>query len=167
MSHNEDPLQICTRVSNLEGWYLDNRYWQQWLDLYCEDAVYWVPAWLDENTETQDPHAEISQIYHQTKEALAERVSRVESGLSVTAMPLARTTHFVSNLMVTESARERIAARANMQVHVFQPRTAQQYVNFGYYEVQLKQVDQQWLIAAKTIHLKNDLIPALVDFYTL
>ena len=167
MSNIEDPLGICTRVLTLEALHLDNRDWSQWLDLYCDDAVYWVPAWIDENTETQDPGAEISQIYHQSKAALAERISRVESGLSVTAMPLARTSHFVSNVLVLESSSNLIAARANMQVQVFQPRTAQQYVNFGDYEITLKRVDQRWLIAAKTIHLKNDLIPALVDFYTL
>ena len=162
-----DAVQICADVCNREAQYLDDRQWRLWLDMYSDEAVYWVPAWIDENTETQDPDSQISQIYHQSKAALEERVSRVESGLSVTAMPLARTTHFITNIIVLEASSLQIRMRANMQVQVFQPRTAQHHVNFGHYEVLLKQVDQHWLIGAKTIHLKNDLIPALIDFYTL
>lgn len=167
MRENQDALSVCTELLIREARYLDSRQWQQWLSLYCDEATYWVPAWIDEDTQTQDPATQISQIYHESKAALAERLSRVESGLSVTTMPMARTTHFISNVMVLDVTEDHIVGCANMQVQVFQPRTAEHYVNFGDYEVNLKRVDQHWLIAAKTIHLKNDLIPALVDFYTL
>lgn len=147
--------------------YLDDRDWSQWLGLYADNVIYWVPAWIDENTETSDPSCQISQIYHQSKTELMERVARVESGLSVTTMPMARTTHFVGQILTTDFATQRIAARANMMVQIYQPRSAEHYVNFGHYEVVVTLADKKWLISEKTVHLKNDLIPALVDFYTL
>ena len=59
-----EATAVATDLLTLEGMYLDERDWDPWLNLYAHDAVYWVPAWCDEDTETNDPTTEISQIYH-------------------------------------------------------------------------------------------------------
>ncbi|MDF1817081.1 MAG: aromatic-ring-hydroxylating dioxygenase subunit beta [Immundisolibacteraceae bacterium] len=146
---------------------LDQRNWQQWLDLYTEDAVYWVPAWRNEDEQTSDPNSEVSQIYHDSRTGLEERVMRVTSGKSVTAMPLPRTTHFITNIVATNADEATIKVAANFMVQLFQPQRGAHYVNFGDYELSLARKGDRWLIAAKTVHLKNDLVPALIDFYTL
>jgi benzoate/toluate 1,2-dioxygenase beta subunit/2,4,5-trichlorophenoxyacetic acid oxygenase 2 len=169
MSMSMAPHLIATDVLNRLGTALDDRAWDAWLELYREDAVYWVPAWRDEDHETSAPDREISQIYHDRRAGLEERISRVRSGQSVTALPLPRTTHFTSNVAApaaTDDA-DTIHARASSMVHVYQPRTGSQYVNFGYYELLLARVNDTWQIARHVIHLKNDCVPALIDFYTL
>ena len=98
---------------------------------------------------------------------LEERVMRVESGKSVTAMPLPRTTHFITNIVARPAGDAEIKAAANFMVQLFQPQRGAHYVNFGDYELTLRQQNGDWRIAAKVIHLKNDLVPALIDFYTL
>ena len=163
----KDPTAIATDLLCREGMHLDDREWDQWLNLYAEDAVYWVPAWRDENTETTDPDVEISQIYHDARRGLEERVMRVRSGKSVTARPLPRTTHFISNLVAQTDQPGVVSARASWIVQVYEPRTAKQYANFGHYELRLVQHDTAWRIAWKKTHLKNDSAPTLLDFYTL
>lgn len=160
---------IASDVLNRLGAALDDRAWDAWLDLYREDAVYWVPAWRDEDTETSDPDCEISQIYHDCRAGLEERISRVRSGQSVTALPLPRTTHFTSNIAASAGGdnADVISVRASTMVHVYQPRSGSQYVNFGYYELELTGIDGSWRVARHVIHLKNDCVPGLLDFYTL
>ncbi len=158
---------IATDLLFRESAALDRRQWQQWLDLYIEDAVYWVPAWRNENEPTSDPNSEVSQIYHDSRRGLEERVMRIESGKSVTAMPLPRTTHFITNIVATAQGTTKINVVANYMVQLFQPQSGAQHVNFGDYELTLMRPDETWLIAEKTILLKNDLVPALIDFYTL
>lgn len=164
-----EPSLIATDVLNELGAALDDRAWDAWLELYREDAVYWVPAWRDEDHETSDPDREISQIYHERRAGLEERVARVRSGQSVTALPLPRTTHFTSNVAASVAAdsADTLHARASAMVHVYQPRSGSQYVNFGYYELELTRIDNAWRITRHVIHLKNDCVPALIDFYTL
>ena len=160
---------IAHDIVNRLGAALDDRAWDIWLDLYHEEAVYRVPAWRDEDTETSDPDCEISQIYHDGRSGLEERVARVRSGQSVTALPLPRTTHFTSNVQASLAPANdnEIHVRASAMVHVYQPRSGSQYVNFGYYELVLSGHDDNWRVTRHVIHLKNDCVPALIDFYTL
>ncbi len=164
-----DPIatSITTDLLHAECRYLDDRDWAAWLELYTPDAVYWVPSWRDEYAQTSDPDTEISQIHHDSRRGLEERVMRVQSGKSVTAMPLPRTTHFVSNIEASFESAGAITARANWMVLVYNPRTEKQHGNFGRYELGLLKSGPRWLFARKTIRLQNDRVPALIDFYTL
>lgn len=164
---NEEATRIATTLFGDEGFHLDRRDWPAWLELYLPDAVYWVPAWRDEATETQDPDCEVSLIYHDSRVGLEERVMRIRSRQSVTALPLPRTTHFVSNVSATFHADDRIEARASWQVQIYDPRTTVQKVHHGWYEMRLQRTATAWRIARKKIHLQNDCVAAVLDFYLL
>lgn len=43
---------------------LDDKRWDDWLKFYDEKAVFWMPAWDDEDELTTDPQKEISLIYY-------------------------------------------------------------------------------------------------------
>jgi 3-phenylpropionate/cinnamic acid dioxygenase small subunit len=151
-----------------EGRYLDTRQWEAWLDLYAEDAVYWVPAWKSEAEPTEDPDSELSLIYYESREWLADRAWRNRSGLSVAATPLWRTAHTVSNVLVEPPARPGEAeVRASWAVHVYDPATARQHVFFGLYEITFRREGEAWRIARKKILLLNDRIPTVLDVYML
>ena len=162
-----DPSAIATALLHRECRHLDSRDWDAWLALYAPDAVYWVPAWRDEHTQTADPDTEISQIFHDSRHGLQERVMRLRSGKSVTTQPLPRTTHFVSNVEARLDADGRITADAAFLVQVYQPRSERQYTHFGRYELRFAAAADGWVIARKVIRLQNDCVPALVDFYLL
>lgn len=164
---DQNAMAIAMHVLCREGSCLDRRDWNEWLGLYAENAVYWVPAWRNEYEETEDPDTEISLIYHDSRMGLEERIARIQSRKSITAMPLPRTTHFASNIVATTTGSDMMEAQASWMVQLYDSRTAKQYVHFGWYELHLKNYDGDWLISRKKIHLQNDLVPAVIDFYTL
>src|SRR4051812_598312 len=67
----------ATELIYREGLYLDRQEWELWLQLYREDAVFWVPAWKSEHQQIEDPDREVSLIYHGSRVSLEERVARV------------------------------------------------------------------------------------------
>lgn len=158
---------IAAHVLYQEGLLLDRRDWSAWLDLYAAQAVYWVPAWRDEHAETTDPACEVSLIYHDSRVGLEERVMRVRSRQSVTAMPLPRTTHFASNIVGVARGDDCVEAQASWLVHVYDPRTAREKTYCGRYEITLGLQAAQWQITHKKIHLQNDCVAAVLDFYML
>jgi 3-phenylpropionate/cinnamic acid dioxygenase small subunit len=151
-----------------EGHYLDRREWDAWLALYREDAVFWVPAWMDEDHLGTDPDREVSLIYHSDRAALEDRVWRVRSQRSVASIPMLRTTHMIANVIAREGARPgTVAASASWTCHTYDPKLRRQHVFFGLYEFELNTAGADWTIARKKVLLQNDYIPTMIDFYCL
>ena len=164
----ELTLEAATAVLHAEGLSLDERRWNDWLTLYVEDVVYWVPAWKNESETTTDPDRELSLIYYQGRGGLEDRIWRLQSGLSVASNPLRRTAHMIGNIQVVEqvsSGEGRV--KASGVVHVYDPRRKTATAFFGLYEYRLRFADGGWKIAAKTVRLLNDNIPAVLDVYML
>jgi 3-phenylpropionate/cinnamic acid dioxygenase small subunit len=158
---------IAEELLYREGLYLDRQDWDAWLDLYCADIEYWVPAWKSEGELVGDVRREVSLIYHTARTELEERIVRIRSRKSVTAMPLPRTAHFVSNVLVEEAGADSIQGTASWVVHEYDPRVAKRHVHFGRYEYLLRRSSETWKIGRKKIILLNDLIPTVIDFYNL
>lgn len=165
MSHLS--LEQATDILYSEGLALDERRWEDWLGLYLEDAKYWVPSWKSETETTSDPDSELSLIYYETRDGLEDRIWRLKSGLSVASNPLRRTAHTVSNIQVTDRAEGGGTVKATGVVHVHDPKRKISHAFFGLYEYRLRLVDGQWRIAAKTVKLLNDNIPAVLDIYMI
>ncbi|MDO9714523.1 aromatic-ring-hydroxylating dioxygenase subunit beta, partial [Paracraurococcus lichenis] len=88
---SDDASAAVAELLYREGLLLDRQDWDGWLALYLEDAEFWVPAWTTEHTTTTDPARQVSLIYHDSRFGLEERVMRIRTRKSVTAMPLPRT----------------------------------------------------------------------------
>lgn len=147
---------------------LDERRWQDWLALYTEDCVYWVPAWKDDDTLTADPQTELSHIYYIDRAALEDRIVRVSSNLSPASSPLARTTHILGGIRQTGAPEPgRLTFRSSWSTHVFWPQSNLSHTFFGRYEHELVEHGESWLIARKVITLQNDYLPSMTDFYCL
>jgi 3-phenylpropionate/cinnamic acid dioxygenase small subunit len=164
-----DPaaLAIASSVLFREARLLDTNAWAAWAALYLPDAVYWVPAWIDEYRTTRDPKTEVSLIYHNARSSLEERIYRIGSRKSITALPLQRTSHMISNVEVTASSPTAIACHSNFSVHVYDPRTSKEHTRHGRYAHDLAASGGEWMIARKVITLVNDRVPAVLDFYSV
>ena len=136
---------------------LDRRDWDAWLALYAEDAVYWMPAWRDEETPTENPQRELSLIWYKGRRNLEDRVWRLRSGQSVASTPLPRTVHAVTNVLVEEADVAEARVAASFTVHRYDVRSDRTHVFFGRYDYRLVQADGAWRIAAKTILLLTSL----------
>jgi 3-phenylpropionate/cinnamic acid dioxygenase small subunit len=147
---------------------LDSQDWSRWLALYCEEAEFWMPAWLDEHEQTSDPETQTSLIYHQMRWELEERVYRLKSRKSVTAIPLPRTLHVIGGPQVIASSTSQLEVRSNASVHVYDPRTFDHHVAAVKYNHRFSRKGPgPWLIDRKHIVLINDRMPSVVDFYTV
>ncbi len=67
-----DGAGAAVALIGLEARFLDERRFEEWLDLYTEDAVYWVPAVADQT----DPDNHVSLFYDQ-KPTMRLRVERL------------------------------------------------------------------------------------------
>ena len=147
--------------------YLDHRQWDEWVDLYLEDAVFWVPAWQDEDRTTSDPDNELSLIYYEGRENLVDRVRRLRSDQSAASRSLHRTAHLVSNVVIDSQQDDVVEVYSVFTVHRFNPGRKVQDVVFGHYAHRLRRVGDNWRIARKKIVLLNDYIPAVLDIYAV
>jgi 3-phenylpropionate/cinnamic acid dioxygenase small subunit len=161
-----DPAE-AERLLFVEAQHLDRKEWAAWAELYTEDAEYWVPSWLDEHELVSDPATQVSFIYHQSRRQLQERISRIQSRKSITALPLPRTLHMISNVALSVADDRHIDARSCWTTHVYDPRTRRQHLHFGTYEHRLALSQQGYRIARKKIVIMNDYIPTIIDFYSI
>jgi 3-phenylpropionate/cinnamic acid dioxygenase small subunit len=146
-----------------EGYCLDRQRWDEWLALYTDDCLLWAPSWLGEHAQISDPQTEISLLYLAGRERLRERVERFVLGASPASVPLPRTCHQVSNVLLLDHAPGRMTLHASFRVDYF--RNKQPGAFFGLYEHRLVQEGDAWRIAGKRITLMNDFIPTVLDLY--
>ncbi|MGI4880712.1 MAG: aromatic-ring-hydroxylating dioxygenase subunit beta [Janthinobacterium lividum] len=150
-----------------EALLLDRGDWEAWLALYREDCVFWMPAWRDETTTTDDPELELSLIYYCGRRNLEDRVWRARSGQSVASRPLPRVVHAVGNVLVEREDHDGAHVAASFAVHLYDVRAQRTHVFFGRYEYRLQHAAGGWRIAMKKILLLNDVIPTVIDFYSI
>jgi benzoate/toluate 1,2-dioxygenase beta subunit len=78
-----------------------------WLELYAEDATYWIPSNADES----DPSRQVSIVYDKRAQ-LAERVWRLDSGLAYAQEPQSRAAHLVGNVRLLDPEDDLIATES-------------------------------------------------------
>ena len=96
---SQDYNAICSFLYR-EARLLDDRQWDEWLDLYSESVEYWMPAWDDDDRLTEDPHSQISLIDYPNRNGLEDRVFRIKTERSGASTPEPRTNHAVQNVEV-------------------------------------------------------------------
>ncbi len=146
-----------------EALLIDTQRFAEWLELFTPDVEFWMPAWRDETTTTEDPDRELSLIYYKGRRNLEDRVMRLTSGLSTASSPLPRVVHQVTNVMVLDADEAAARVSAAFTCHRFDVRMNRTDCFFGRYEYRLAPCEGAWRIACKKITLLNDTIPTVVD----
>ncbi|WP_029936021.1 aromatic-ring-hydroxylating dioxygenase subunit beta [Sphingomonas sp. UNC305MFCol5.2] len=146
---------------------LDEGEWDAWLALYTEDAIFWMPAWRDEETPASDPDRELSLIYYDGRRGLEDRVFRARSGQSVASRPRPRCVHCIGNVRLIECADGTAEIASTFIVCQQDVRADRTHHFFGRYRHVLRHEQGAWRIARKHILLLNDTIPTVVDFYSI
>jgi anthranilate 1,2-dioxygenase small subunit len=159
-----DPQSVVEFLVR-EAEFVDEKRWDEWLELFTADAEYWMPAWDSETETTSDPNDQISLIYYDSRAGLEDRVFRLRTNASSASTPLPRTVHFVTNVRVSPSGDGTCAVKANFQTLLYRHDTTVQY--YGFYEYRLVPHASGWRIRKKKIVVLNDRIPAVLDFYSV
>ncbi|MCU1716928.1 benzoate 1,2-dioxygenase small subunit [Pseudomonas sp. 5P_3.1_Bac2] len=155
-------LQVCEFLYR-EARYLDDGQWDQWLELYASDASFWMPAWDDSDTLTEDPQAEISLIWYGNRSGLEDRVFRIKTERSSATLPHTRTSHNLSNIEIVASDGEECQVRFNWHTLSFRYKVTDSYFGTSFYTLDLR--GAQPLIKAKKVVLKNDYVRQVIDIY--
>jgi 3-phenylpropionate/cinnamic acid dioxygenase small subunit len=162
-------VTLQAEVSELlfrEARLLDAQRWTDWLELYCEDAVFWVPAFTMAGAYTERPERELNFIYMAGRSGLEERVFRLNTGISLSSTPLPRTRHMVGMVMVDGESGDTVQAFANCQVAVFTEIRGQQ-LRTSSYEYRLRRSGDGLRIAQKKVLLLETVIDGYFDFYAI
>ncbi|KTT72241.1 MULTISPECIES: benzoate 1,2-dioxygenase small subunit [Sphingomonas] len=142
---------------------LDDRQWDEWLECYAPHAVFWMPAWDDDDMLVEDPQREISLIYYPDRTGLEDRVFRIKTERSGASMPEPRTNHTVSNVEILGEADGQMQVRFNW--HTLSHRYNETLSFFGTSFYTIDTTGAQPLITNKKVVLKNDYIRQVIDVY--
>ena len=142
---------------------LDDRQWDEWLTCYAPEAVYWMPAWDDDDQLTEDPQREISLIYYPNRDGLEDRIFRIKTERSGASMPEPRTNHQITNIEITGEQAGIVAVRFNW--HTLSHRYKETLSFFGTSFYLIDGTGELPLIINKKIVLKNDYIRQVIDVY--
>jgi benzoate/toluate 1,2-dioxygenase beta subunit len=127
---------------------LDTGQLEAWLELFTDDATYWVPLEKDQ----RDP-LETSSIIHDDRTLLELRVKQARHPRAHARLPLARTVHQVSNVLVVSENNSETTVNSTLQLIEF--RNEKQRVYGALVEHHLRPVNGSFRIAHKRVDLVN------------
>ena len=124
---------------------LDTQQLEAWLELFTDDATYWVPLEKDQ----REPF-ETSSIIHDDRTLLELRVKQARHPRAHARLPLARTVHQVSNVMFEEQNNE---PKVHSTLQVVEFRNDKQRVYGALVEHRLRPANGSFRIAPKRVDL--------------
>ena len=155
----EDHASIC-RFLNFEARLLDAARLPEWLELFTDDCVYWLPTDVD----GADPRSMVAWEMNDRRR-LEERVERLGTGRAYSQAPPTRTTHLYTNI-------ETLTA-GDLEVHVLCTFLIQTHLagrisqRSGWNGYVLRRAASSWQIVVKRISLFDADLPQDNNSFTL
>jgi 3-phenylpropionate/cinnamic acid dioxygenase small subunit len=143
----EPERTIVRAVLYRECRLLDDGDFEQWLDLFVENCVYWIPG----SSTVHDPRREITWELHDRRR-LEDRIARLRTGAAFAQIPPTRTRHCLSNLEIWRAGADELRARTNLTIHTFRHGISATLPCMAGYVLR-QQPDNGWLIEVKQINL--------------
>ncbi len=147
---------------------LDQRRFEEWLDLLTEDVHYWMPMhrnikFGDWERELTKPGQEMN-WFDEGKATLTQRVKQILTGVHWAEEPVSRTCHMVSNVHLIDAKPEVAhAAEVTVECRFLLYRNRQETetdIFVGKRQDKLRKMDGQWKIAARKIMLDQNVLLA-------
>lgn len=129
---------------------LDDRQYEEWVDLFTEDGRYWMPAGRDDS----DPEKTTSLIYDD-RQALRQRIARLFHPAAHSQTPPSRVCHVVGNVRIAEPS-EGAGVNIASNFALFESRLGNQRVLGGRFEHTLRRANGSWGIVFKKVCLVNN-----------
>ena len=127
---------------------LDTGQLEAWLDLFTEDATYWLPLERDQ----KDP-LETSSLVHDDRTLLELRVKQARHPRAHARQPLARTVHQVGNVMVLSESDSEVKVSSTLSLVEFRNEKQRHYG--ALVEHRLRRAGGSYRIAHKRVDLVN------------
>ena len=154
---------------------LDERQFHQWLDLFTDDARYWMPMKSNRYPASSKAisildgaryeEGELSRegelaVFDETKESLSQRIARLDTGMAWAEDPPSRTRHCVCNIEVHPGDTDsEVKVYSNFIMYRTRGETEQDFY-VGSREDILRKVEGAWKIAHRRIVLDQNVLLA-------
>jgi biphenyl 2,3-dioxygenase beta subunit len=143
---------------------LDERRFEEWLDLFTDDVVYWMPERVNPPVkstlaDTISKPGELA-LFEETKQTLSTRVARLRTGMAWAEEPPSRTRHLITNMEVEPGEGEgEVKVHSNFVLYRTQLEHDED-IFVGCRDDVLRRVDSGWKIARRTILLDQAVLSA-------
>jgi 3-phenylpropionate/cinnamic acid dioxygenase small subunit len=126
---------------------IDEGRFNDWLELFTADCLYWVPV----TPGGGDPTTEVSHAFDDRRR-LTDRVYWLRTGLAFSQIPASRTRRVIGNVETTvDPATGEHLVRSNVVVHEFRAGVTKTYP--GWYGHVLRETESGWRITLKQVNL--------------
>ncbi len=129
---------------------IDERRFVDWLDLYTEDCIYWMP--LEWN---QEEEKLTTSLLYEDKLLLKTRVQRLEGERTFSQKPKSRCQHLLQQPQIDEINHDKGIYRTYTPFHYAETRFDEQQILAGWARHQLCVVDSELKIKKKRVDLVN------------
>ena len=169
-----DPLAMLLLKQDVEAFLyheanlLDDRRYEEWLDLLTDDVRYWVP--MRRNVKFGELEREFTREgqdinwFDEGKTTLIQRVRQILTGVHWAEEPLSRLSHLVTNVEITEaspSAADAEEVSLRCRFIIYRNRVATETdILVGRREDRLRRVDGEWRIAQRQVFLDQNVLLA-------
>ena len=147
---------------------LDDRNFEEWLDLLADDIRYWMP--MRRNVKANEMEREFTREgqdinwFDEGKETLDRRVRQIRTGVHWAEEPLSRIRHFITNVQLLNAAPSasdptEVSVRCRFLVYRNRVETETDFL-IGKREDTLKKVSGDWKIAERKITLDQNVLLA-------
>ncbi len=169
-----DPLAMLLLKQDVEAFLyheanlLDDRRYEEWLELLTDDVRYWVP--MRRNVKFGELEREFTREgqdinwFDEGKTTLTQRVRQILTGVHWAEEPLSRLSHLVTNVEITEatpSAADAEEVSLRCRFIIYRNRVATETdILVGRREDRLRRVDGEWRIAQRQVFLDQNVLLA-------
>ena len=127
---------------------LDRKMWQEWIDLFTPDGIYWMPPEPSHKTWEGMPA-----IFAEDKNLMTVRMNRVLHPDAWSQRPLWGTNHVVSNVMIEKESKKDVLVRSRF--HMMELRRDDVRHFAGSYFHKLKKTKNGYAIALQRVDMTN------------
>jgi 3-phenylpropionate/cinnamic acid dioxygenase small subunit len=127
----------------------DEARYAEWLALWTDDGVYWVPA----NGDGGDPEQVMSIVYD-NRSRIGLRIRQYHTGKRFSQTPQSRLRRLISNIEVMEEDGDELSVGSN--VLIFENQTRGDVLWAARTEYTLRRVEGRLRMARKTVRLVNN-----------
>jgi len=145
---------------------LDERQYDEWLDLLADDIRYWMPMRRNvkygETTREFTRETDDINWFDEGKDTLTRRVRQIQTGIHWAEEPRSRITHMVSNVQLLTATSDAVVARelaVKSRFLIYRNRVETETdVLVGKREDTLRRTGDGWLIARRKIILDQNVL---------
>lgn len=147
---------------------LDERRYEEWLDLFTEDARYWMP--MRRNVPADEREREFTRAgvdvnwFDEGKDTLTRRVKQIRTGVHWAEQPPSRICHMVSNVQIlhahpSEAAAAEVTVKSRFLLYRNRVETETDFL-VGKRQDVWRRVNGGWRIASRKIVLDQSVLLA-------